>query len=311
MIGNGKLVHFSKARKELELARTIDEVKGIKDKAEALRTYARQAGESLEMQNNCAEIKIRAERRIGEFSKELPKAQGKYQQTTHDGESDKSQILKNAGIKHHERYEAIADIPEERFEEHIATTKESGNELTSVSIQRLAKGLTPHVSKNSGENEWYTPRDFIEDIRTVMGDIDLDPASSFKANEIVGAKKIYTKENNGLIQKWNGKVYMNPPYGSELIGKFVNKLCESFDSGAVKQAIVLVNNATETSWFQELAQRASSIVFPSSRIKFLDFEGNPKNTPLQGQALLYLGKNNDKFLNVFSKRGIVVEIRHV
>lgn len=59
----------------------------------------------------CAEIKIRAERRIGEFSKKLPKAQGKYQQTSHDGESDKTKVLKDAGIKHHERYEAIAIIP--------------------------------------------------------------------------------------------------------------------------------------------------------------------------------------------------------
>ena len=74
-------------------------------------------GESLDMQNSCAEIKIRAERRIGEFSKEMPKAQGKYQQTNHDEQSDKTRVLTDAGIKNYQRYEAIADIPEEEFEE--------------------------------------------------------------------------------------------------------------------------------------------------------------------------------------------------
>ena len=57
----GGLVHFARARRELALATRIDEVKIIRDKAEALRQYLKQAGESLDMQNQCAEIKIRAE----------------------------------------------------------------------------------------------------------------------------------------------------------------------------------------------------------------------------------------------------------
>ena len=64
----------------------------------------KQAGESLELQNNCAEIKIRAERRIGEFSKELPKGAGRPEKnSTHDGKNYSSDILRDAGIKHHER----------------------------------------------------------------------------------------------------------------------------------------------------------------------------------------------------------------
>ena len=59
-------MHFNKARQEIALAKGIDEVKDIRDKAEVLRAYARQAGYSLEMQNQCAEIKIRAERKAGE-----------------------------------------------------------------------------------------------------------------------------------------------------------------------------------------------------------------------------------------------------
>lgn len=66
---------------------------------------------TLEMKNNCADIKIRAERRIGEFSKELDTAQGTRTDTyVHD--EPKYKILENAGIKNYQRYEAIADIPE-------------------------------------------------------------------------------------------------------------------------------------------------------------------------------------------------------
>ena len=65
---NGQLAHFRKAKRELALVTRIDEVKEIRDKAEALRAYSKRAGESLEMQNNCAEIKIRAERRASSRS---------------------------------------------------------------------------------------------------------------------------------------------------------------------------------------------------------------------------------------------------
>ena len=71
-----ELIHFNKAKQELSIATKIDEVKEVRDKAEALRAYAKQSNESLEMQNQCAEIKIRAERRAGELLKDQKKATG-------------------------------------------------------------------------------------------------------------------------------------------------------------------------------------------------------------------------------------------
>ena len=77
-----------------------------------MRAYAKQAKESLQVQNHIAEIKLRAERRIGEFSRELPKSEGgrPTKNSPHHGES-KTSILADAGIIHHERYEAIASLP--------------------------------------------------------------------------------------------------------------------------------------------------------------------------------------------------------
>jgi len=64
------LIHFDTAKRELALASSIDEVKQIRDQAEAIRQYIRQQKGSFEMQNQAAEIKLRAERRAGEMLRE-------------------------------------------------------------------------------------------------------------------------------------------------------------------------------------------------------------------------------------------------
>src|SRR5262245_52619760 len=70
------LTQFERIRRQLAEAVEVDEVKDVRDKAEALRLYLRQAGESMEMQNAVAEIKLRAERRAGELLAEMEKNRG-------------------------------------------------------------------------------------------------------------------------------------------------------------------------------------------------------------------------------------------
>jgi hypothetical protein len=168
-----------------------------------------------------------------------------------------------------------------------------------------AKANKPHVAYNSGQNEWYTPPEYLAAARQVLGTIDLDPASSDVAQQNVRADRYFTKEDDGLSQPWSGKVWLNPPYATGLIEKFVNKLCDHFDNGDVTEAIALTNNGTETRWFQSLAERASATCLPSRRVKFLDTDGDPGD-PLQGQAVVYLGKNVTGFTEAFQDFGSVV-----
>jgi ParB family chromosome partitioning protein len=164
----------------------------------------------------------------------------------------------------------------------------------------------PHVANNSGNNEWYTPPEYIEAARLVMGGIDLDPASSEIANRIVKATVYFTAEDDGLRFGWDGKVWMNPPYSRDLIGKFTEKLTGHFLGGEVTEAIVLVNNATETDWFQAMLVASSAVCFVGQRIKFIDLDGNASGAPLQGQAILYLGRNRELFAEHFEKFGTVL-----
>ena len=177
---------------------------------------------------------------------------------------------------------------------------------------------TGNVHVPQGNNDWYTPAEFIEAARGVMGGIDLDPASSDIAQETVKAGAYFTAETNSLDKPWHGRVWMNPPFSMPLIQQFIDKLLAEWAAGRVSQAVVLTNNATETDWFQALLEVTSGVCFPSSRIKFYS-PVRTSSSPRQGQALFYLPdiswrkKRNqpdpvDVFKRRFSEFGPIMEV---
>lgn len=178
-------------------------------------------------------------------------------------------------------------------------------------VEEVNQGAKPseaikkaHVAHNSGENEWYTPQRFITAAREVMGEIDFDPASCEIANKTVGATTYKTKDDSGLDVDWHGNVWMNPPYAQPLIMQFSEKLVEQLPN--INQAIVLVNNGTETKWFQLMAENAVAFCLIRSRVKFLDQAGMPTGAPLQGQIALYFGDNPFGFCKIFSRFGVSI-----
>lgn len=226
-----------------------------------------------------------------------------------------------------------AILPEASIDTRAELAKISGtSEGTIAKVERIQRDATPevkealqkqeisinqayiqttapvaHVSHNGGENEWYTPSEYIEAASRVMGSIDLDPASCEAANEVVKAERFYTKEEDGLSKEWIGNVWMNPPYAQPLIQQFSEKLQAEILCG-VTQAVVLVNNATETAWFQGMALKASAICFPKTRIKF--WAPGKVAQPLQGQAVIYFGENTERFFEEFDVFGFVALLKH-
>lgn len=178
-------------------------------------------------------------------------------------------------------------------------------EEQAPAIQEVRK---PHVANNSGCNEWYTPPHVIAVARAVMGDIDLDPASSAIANKSVRAKRYFDIETDGLAHGWAGRVWMNPPYSSDLVIRFCEKLIEQLGrQDGVVEACVLVNNATETAAGQLMLSRSTAACFPSGRIRYLAPETDmPSKTPLQGQMLVYFGPHADAFEREARTLGVVL-----
>jgi phage N-6-adenine-methyltransferase len=194
----------------------------------------------------------------------------------------------------------VADLPDEAKAEIVFAEPEHQREIAREAVKKA------HVANNSGNNEWYTPAVFVEAARAVLGGFDLDAASSEIANRTVQAHRIFTAEDDGLAQEWPiGRIWMNPPYAQPLMGQFASKFAAEIRKGS--EGVALVNNATETAWFQEIAAECSAICFPKTRIKFLDPEGNA-GAPLQGQAIIYCGPDADAFEAEFSVFGMV--LRH-
>jgi site-specific DNA-methyltransferase (adenine-specific) len=122
---------FSKARAALAKAATIDEAKEIRDKAEALRIYAQQAGQAAEMERQCAEIRLRAERRIGELlAKTVRPGNPQLSSTVTIGLSELG-ITRNQSAK----WQLAATLPAADFERYVSKAREP----TTAGILRLVQ----------------------------------------------------------------------------------------------------------------------------------------------------------------------------
>lgn len=153
MGANGnQMMLLEEATRYLAEVKSVDDAKAIRDKAEAMRVYAKQARLGLESQNYAAEIKMRAERRAGQLLREIPREQGK--QTSSSGGTKYQEVLQEIRVGHNtaNNWQQIAAVPEETFEAHIVETKAHGQELTTAGILRTVQLLKPNA-QSYGEDE--------------------------------------------------------------------------------------------------------------------------------------------------------------
>lgn len=313
------LVRYEAACRAIAEAKAVDEVKELRDRAEAMRAYAKQA-KNKQLEIDASEIRFRAERRIGELiagqrkaglmaegAKGNPGGQGAAIVRVADGPAQIT--LSEAGIDKHlaDRARKYAAVPEQEFESILADRRERiETENKRVTVNLIEAGV--RGTFGTGENEWYTPAEFIGLARQVLGAIDLDPASSEQANATVCAGAFFTEADNGLGLPWHGRVWLNPPYAQPAIAQFAEKMCTEREAGNVLSAIVLTHNYTDTAWFQMLAASAEAICFTRGRVRFVSPAGDLA-APTQGQAFFYFGHDVDRFAEVFAEVGFVVEVR--
>ncbi len=182
------------------------------------------------------------------------------------------------------------------------------------------------INQDSGNTEYYTDPRILEAAREVLGYIDLDPASSMTANKFVQAKKIFNAD--GLGNRWYGKIWMNHPFSKrekacntnckkktcvtrghhiseDVPGNkdWISKLVNSYNDGAVTEALCICFAATSEGWFQPLAGFPQCYLAP--RTNYYNSEGEKVSGVTKGSVVTYLGSDIKKFAEVFSKFGVV------
>ena len=286
---------FDNAERALAEAQSLADVVEIRDQAEAIRLLMARQRRGLDWQNRAAEIKIRAERKAGEMLAEVPRTphEQKNPVSRHDDAiPGYRSTIAEVGIPEAtaRRWQEVASIPDDKFEEHIAETKLDG-ELTTAGLLRSIKPLM-----SSDSVEWYTPPAIIERTVRVLGRIDLDPCSDGGARPTIPAKTHYQEVDDGLAQEWRGTVYMNPPYGT-VIEDWCRKLRSEYEAGHTTAAIALVPARTDTQWWQVLAD--FTVCFVTGRLKF---SGHENSAPFPS-AVFYLGEDVRGFLRGFRDIG--------
>jgi DNA N-6-adenine-methyltransferase (Dam) len=194
-----------------------------------------------------------------------------------------------------------------RWRKKLAEEKRFEQEIETAVLRALIllEG-TPHgdtILQSSESVEWYTPSQYIEAAREVMGGIDLDPASCKKANRTVRAETFYSLDDNGLEQEWIGRIWLNPPYG--IFGPpFVDRALIMFADKKIDQAVLCLNaNSNDCSWFRPLWDHL--LCFSYGRPAFSTPDGR-ESAATHGTVFVYLGDRQDAFRLGFEKFGAVV-----
>ena len=185
------LTKYDAARYALSVAVEVDEVKDIRDKAEAMAAYARQAKDT-ELVQWATEIKVRAERRAGQMLAEMPKAKGGNPNLpTSNTMVPVEKTLSDIGITKNEssRWQKLAAVTDTQFEEAVAAAKEVAGEVTTAAMLRAAKACEPPKPAPVAPAPAPAPAEVEPEIEAPPEYTDLDAAHD-QINELQAALAI-------------------------------------------------------------------------------------------------------------------------
>lgn len=138
------LIKYDSARFALQQAVEIDEVKDIRDKAQAMAAYARQANDT-QLVEWATEIKVRAERKAGQMLSDMPKNPGQLKNSSRSHDATTTKTLTELGINKTQssRWQKLAAVSDDQFEEAIVAAKEVAGEVTTAAMLRIEKANRP------------------------------------------------------------------------------------------------------------------------------------------------------------------------
>lgn len=188
------------------------------------------------------------------------------------------------------------------------------------------------INQTSGETDFWTPPFIIEAARSLMGEIDLDPATSQEANtKSVKAIRYYTKDHDGLLYPWGTqhtplRTFLNHPFSAgwkacdenckrktckkrghvyEDIpsnADWVNKMVDEYEAGRVIEACMITFASTSEKWFQPLLRYPQCFLHP--RTNYYTPDGKVFRGVTKGSVVTYFGLRPLRFKEFFEPHGI-------
>jgi hypothetical protein len=146
------------------------------------------------------------------------------------------------------------------------------------------KKMAEHEPCVGETSEWFTPK-FIFDALGLT--FDLDPAHPGAGTKhcCVPTRKIFTKTDDGLKQKWTGLVWLNMPFGGRC--HHVPWMQKFF---AHRNGVMVVRSYTSSSWWHAEMYKAEMILFPKGKTKFIRANGSIGKCPGHGIVLVGAGE---------------------
>jgi hypothetical protein len=178
--------------------------------------------------------------------------------------------------------------------------------------------MTAGRKVNTSSHGWCTPHKYVQAVQEVFGGtIHLDPCSN--KHSIVQAKTEYLlPQYDGLRESWNfPTIYVNPPYGLDKErGTSIKNwlaMCAATHEAHNSEVIALVPVAVNTGhWKKFIFTKAQSICFLyDTRLRFLENGLDAGKGAPMACAMIYWGRNPQKFYSVFIEHGAVVDISNL
>lgn len=160
------------------------------------------------------------------------------------------------------------------------------------------RGMGGHHSQRSIKDEWLTPPELL----TLLGQFDLDVCAPC-SRPWDTANNHFTQLDNGLLKRWTGRVWCNPPYG-RATGKWLARCAEH------KNATALIFARTETAdWINHVWPCAHSVMFLYGRLWFYNADGTRAgNNAGAPSALIAYDEANTLALEASGIKGRVIRL---
>lgn len=214
------MIRYEAACRALTECKAVDEVKTWADKAAAMQAYGRMAKDKT-LEVDAAEIRIRAERRLGELIRAQKEAglmnPGVRLNGTTEGRSSvvvsndhrSNPTLSDIGVSKDlsSRAQTLAAVPEAEFESEVGEWRDRVNAEGARVSARLAKAGERALNKQPPEPEipegmiLYSKEEFEENIRQLSAAIkDNDSmVKIFEANDQLAASVAEVRRLNALV----------------------------------------------------------------------------------------------------------------